>query len=562
MRYLLISLVFISTQLLGQFRSNYTPTYQEAIEFYERIQADHPSVAKLETIGKTDSGKPLHYLVIDPTGEFSPEAAMKNDQTVVLIMNGIHPGEACGINASISFALQKAADPRGDVVYVIIPIYNVGGALNRNSHTRANQNGPEEYGFRGNARNLDLNRDFIKADSENAFAFSQLFHLWNPHIFIDTHTTNGADYQPNITLISPFSERLIPMQATFLKREFEPYLYNFMKIANDEMIPYVNFRGSTPEDGIFAFLDYPRYSSGYVSLFNTIGFIVEAHMLKPFDVRVTSTLNFIRAIDKFVNERGLMVRKMKFIADKETVAQESFYTKWQVGKEIDSLDFPGYETSLSKSILSGGEFVEYDNTRPYRRNVPYYNEVIGFYKSVLPKYYVIPQAWSEVIDRLEVNNVAFKKIESDTIIEVISKYAIYYETADSPYEGHYIHSNTGISERKEEIQFFAGDILISTEQKAKRYLANTLDPQSKDSFFNWNFFDSVLNQKEYFSSYLFEKTAAEILERDHMLRNALENKKKNEPSFANDARAQLRFVYENSVYYEKGHLRIPVFEIR
>ncbi len=562
MRILAFFLIALSANAYGQFPSNYTPTYAEAIAFYERIAADHPNTAQLNTIGKTDNGKPLHYLVIDPKGEFSPESALANEQTVTLIINGIHPGEACGINASITFAMQKAAEPTPGLIYVIIPIYNVGGALNRNSHTRANQEGPEEYGFRGNAKNLDLNRDFLKADSENALAFTKLFHLWNPHILIDTHTTNGADYQPSLTLLSTFPEKLDPMQATFLNREMEPFLYQNMKELGDEMIPYVNFKGKTPEAGIYAFLDYPRYSSGYAALFNTLGFTTEAHMLKPFDRRVEATLHFLESIDSFLTAKGTMVRKLKNIADQNTIKADGFYTKWQIGKGVDSLSFPGYETKNSTSVLSGEAFVEYDRKKPYRRNVPYYNEVKGYYRVVLPEFYVIPQAWSEVIKRLEANNVEMYQLPEDTLMDVTSRYATYYETSEQPYEGHYPHENVGTSERKETVQFFEGDYLIPTSQNARRYLATALDPQSEDSFFSWNFFDSVLNQKEYFSSYLFEKTAAEILERDVTLRRSFDSKKQKDPAFAKDARAQLRYIYENSIHYEKGHLRIPVFEIR
>lgn len=562
MRFTFIFLLSLSINAFGQFPSNYTPTYAEAIEFYERIAMDHPNAAKLHTMGKTDTGKPLHYLVIDPKGEFTPESTVENEQTVTLIINGIHPGEACGVNASIIFAMQQAAEPTPGNVYVIIPIYNVGGALNRNSHTRANQDGPEEYGFRGNAKNLDLNRDFVKADSKNAQTFSELFHLWSPHVLIDTHTTNGADYQPSITLLTTFPEKLDPMQATFLKREMEPELFKGMDDLGDEMIPYVNFKGKTPEEGIYAFLDYPRYSTGYAALFNTLGFTLEAHMLKPFDRRVEATHNFLKSMDAFLSNKGSMVRKLKSIADQNTIMAESFYTKWQIGKGVDSLSFPGYEAENSTSALSGEAFVEYNRDRPYRRNVPYYNEVKGYYKVVLPEFYAIPQAWSEVIERLQANNVEMYQIATDTLIDVTSRYATYYETSENPYEGHYPHQNIGAPERRETIQFFAGDYLIPTKQRARRYLATVLDPQSEDSFFSWNFFDSVLNQKEYFSSYLFEKTAAEILERNSNLRRSYESKKQSDPAFAKDARAQLKYIYDNSIYYEKGHLRIPVFEVR
>jgi hypothetical protein len=562
LRTLLFILLLSSVSAVAQFPSNYTPTYAEAIAFYERIASDHPTTARLDTIGMTDAGKPLHYLVIDPKGEFAPESVDDNEQAVTLIINGIHPGEACGINASITFVMQKAAEPTPGVVYVIIPIYNVGGALNRNSHTRANQVGPESYGFRGNAKNLDLNRDFVKADSDNALTFSRLFHLWKPHILIDTHTTNGADYQPAMTLLTTFPEKLDPMQATFLKRELEPFLYQKMESLGDEMIPYANFKGKTPEEGINAFLDYPRYSSGYAAMFNCVGFTTEAHMLKEFDRRVEATFNFLTSMDEFLRDKGAMVRKLKSIADKNTREAESFYTKWQIGKATDSLSFPGYEAEYSNSVLSGEAFVEYNRNRPYRRNIPYFNEVKGYYNSVLPKYYVIPQAWENAIVRLKANGVEMIRLEKDTLMDVVSKYTTYYETSDYPYEGHYPHTNVGASERKEKIQFYKGDYLIPTNQIANRYLAVTLDAQSEDSFFSWNFFDPILNQKEYFSSYLFEKTAAEILQRDATLRRSFESKKMKDPAFAKDARAQLKYVYENSAYYEKGHLRIPVFEIR
>jgi len=561
-RILFIFLFSLSVNAFGQFPPNYTPTYAETIALYEQIAVDHPNTAELNSIGQTDNGKPLHYLVVDPKGQFSPESARENKQTVTLIINGIHPGEACGINASIAFAMQKSAKPVSDLVYVIIPVFNVGGALNRNSHTRANQEGPEEYGFRGNAKNLDLNRDFLKADSENALTFSRLFHLWNPHVLIDTHTTNGADYQPSLTLLSTFPEKLDPMQATFLKKEMEPFLYQSMKKLGDEMIPYVNFKGKTPEDGIYAFLDYPRYSTGYAALFNTIGFTTEAHMLKSFDRRVEATRHFLESMDSFLSEKGSIVRKLKNIADQNTIKAEGFYTKWQIGKEVDSLSFPGYKSKNSTSVLSGDAFIEYDQSKPYRKNVPYYNEVKGYYRVVLPEFYVIPQAWGEVIRRLEANDVEMYRLPKDTLIDVTSRYATYYETAKRPYEGHYPHENVGTSERKESVRFFEGDYLIPTRQKARRYLATALDPQSEDSFFSWNFFDSVLNQKEYFSSYLFQKTAAEILDRDVVLRRSFESKKRNDPAFAENARAQLQYIYENSIYYEKGHLRIPVFEIR
>lgn len=554
-------LVLISIGANAQFPSNYTPTYSEIIATYERIARDNPEYAKLDTIGSTDAGEPLHYFVIDKKGNFSPDSAESNEQVVCMIMNGIHAGEACGVNASIQFAMEQTPMADENVIYVILPIYNVGGALNRNSTSRANQVGPAEYGFRANAKNLDLNRDFIKCDSDNAKAFTKLYHLWKPHVFIDTHTTNGADYQPTLTLLSSFPDKLVPMQATFVEREMTPYLFEKMKDSGDEMIPYVNLTGRTPDEGLKAFLDYPRYGSGYVSLFNTIAFLTEAHMLKPFDQRVASTLNFIKVMHGFLSSRSEIIIKLKNLADAKTKTMDSFATKWRIGDDADSLEFPGYQAEKTASLISGRNYISYDREKPYRKNVPYYNEVIPYYEADLPEFYIIPAAWDDVIERLKLNRVVMTRLKQDTTLKVTSVYARYYETSEEPYEGHYPHSNVGVSERKEEVEFRKGAYLIPTDQVANRYLAHVLDPQSYDSFFAWNFFDSILTQKEYFSAYLFEETALKILQRDATLRRSFDTKKATDPDFAEDGVAQLRYIYNNSSFHEPGHLRVPIYRL-
>ncbi|MBL4664197.1 MAG: hypothetical protein JKY22_11750, partial [Flavobacteriaceae bacterium] len=151
-----------------------TPTYEEVIEFYKKLAEAYPSVAVYE-IGKTDSGQPLHLVSYNPNRSFESEFSDDEKKNILFINNGIHPGESDGIDASmllIRDLAQEALPSPKQTIIMVIPIYNVGGALNRNSGTRTNQNGPKEYGFRGNARNLDLNRDFIKADSQNSRSFT------------------------------------------------------------------------------------------------------------------------------------------------------------------------------------------------------------------------------------------------------------------------------------------------------------------------------------------------------------------------------------------------------
>ncbi|MDG1767213.1 MAG: M14 family zinc carboxypeptidase, partial [Flavobacteriales bacterium] len=276
------------------FQGNVSKSYEEAIESYKLLAEEHAEAHLIE-VGMSDSGKALHCFVLssenplDQYGQFS----LPENKAILFINNGIHPGEPCGIDASIQFAeriLKQRNAERQEIleqlVIAIIPVYNVGGALNRNCCSRANQNGPEEYGFRGNAKNLDLNRDFIKLDSENARSLVYLLRELNPNVFIDTHTSNGADYQYVMTMIATQPDKASAPIGKYIREKMSPILYADMEKQGYGMTPYVYGLGRIPDEGIKDFLETPRYSTGYNALFNTIGYTSETHMLKPFAQRV------------------------------------------------------------------------------------------------------------------------------------------------------------------------------------------------------------------------------------------------------------------------------------
>ena len=266
---------------------NESADYESAIAFYRRL-AQASDLVSIQKAGPTDSGEPLHLVLLSADKNFDVTANRAAGRSVLLINNGIHPGETDGIDASMAFArdlVQSTGDVREqwkDVLVAIIPVYNIGGALNRNSGTRANQNGPREYGFRGNARNYDLNRDFIKCDTRNARAFAELFHKLDPDLLLDTHVSNGADYQHVMTTAHSQKDKLSGKLGQFFASTFEPEIFADMEAAGFPTIPYVNSGGSTPENGFSQFLDSPRYSTGYAALFQTMGFMTETHMLKPY----------------------------------------------------------------------------------------------------------------------------------------------------------------------------------------------------------------------------------------------------------------------------------------
>ncbi|MCC9166184.1 M14 family metallopeptidase [Pontibacter harenae] len=542
---------------------NQTATYQEAIDWYRKLDAAYDEV-RMVPYGLTDSGRPLHLVIVSTDKDFDHASIKRKNKRVLFIQNGIHPGEPEGVDATMMLARDYLQDSKrrkqlNNTVLIIVPIYNIGGSLNRNSHTRTNQNGPESYGFRGNSRNLDLNRDFIKTDSRNAKLFHLIFRDWDPDVFMDNHTSNGADYQHVMTLIPTQHNKLHPTLASYLQQKMLPALYSGMKKDKFPLVPYMSTIGETPESGTIAFLESPRYSTGYAALYNTIGFMPETHMLKPFDQRVQSTYKLMENMLQIIDRDSEQIAAARAKAKQQTLTQQEFPLNWTLDTtKVERIPFLAYQAKHKPSEVSGQERLYYDRSAPFSTTIPYYNTFTPTTTVKKPVAYIIPFAWEEVIERLKNENVQMRQLKRDTTITLETYYITDYKTGQRPYEGHYLHTDVKVEPRKMQRQFFQGDYVVYLNQEANRFLVETLEPQGADSYFAWNFFDSILMQKEHFSAYVFEDLAAEYLKNDPALRQQLEEAKKKDPNLAKSARAQLEFVYKHTPHYEYTHMMYPV----
>ena len=554
------------TTLFEKTKGTETPEYKNVISFYKDL-ADEYSGVSLFSFGQTDSGEPLHLVVYSQNEIYNVDEIKSSPKNRVLINNGIHPGESDGIDASMLLIRDivqndSLKEKYKNSIICIIPVYNIGGALNRNSHTRANQNGPKEYGFRGNARNFDLNRDFIKQDTKNAAAFTEIFHTVNPDVFIDNHVSNGADYQYAITHLFTQHNKLGGNLGAFLENEMRPNLEKSLQTKNIEITPYVNVWGTTPENGFSQFFDSPRYSTGYTTLFNTLGLMVETHMLKPYKIRVEQTYELMFSALDFTEEKSTQIKTLRGKALDEILSKKTYPIAFKVDRENPTeLQFKGYQAEVIDSKVTSGKRLFYDVKKPFTKPTKYYNNFIATKIINIPKAYILQQGWHKVIERLKNNKIEFTRFNNDTIISVEINYISDYKTRTSAYEGHYLHYNTQVKKSTKDIQFRKGDIYISTNQKGVRYLLETLEAEATDSFFNWNFFDTILQQKEGYSGYVFEDIAEELLNKNPSIKKAFEEKLKSDESFANNPRAQLNFIYKKSSHYESAHLRLPVFKL-
>lgn len=282
-------------------------------------------------------------------------------------------------------------------------------------------------------------------------------------------------------------------------------------------------------------------------------------MFKPWPDRVRSTYALMQVfVEVMLRERQNLLAARES-ARMVAMEKDSFPISWllDTGKK-DSIAFLGYEAGYKTSEVTGQSRLFYDREKPFEKTIPYF----AYYKPSLvverPVAYIIPQAYREVLARLYWNGVAMKSLAEDRVLSVDMYRIDSFSTTPTPYEGHYLHRNVQLIREQREQKYFKGDVVVFLDQPALRYIIETLEPQAPDSWFAWNFFDGILMQKEYFSPYIFEETAAALLSEDELLAQELEKKKAEDPAFAKSAYAQLTFIYRRSRYYETTHRLYPV----
>src|SRR5215217_8268905 len=449
-----------------------TPTYPEIIDWWKKLDAASPLV-KMQAIGETDSGFPLHLILVSTDGDFDIASLKRKGKALIFINNGIHPGEPDGIDASMLLAraiAEKQYVFSKNMVLAIIPVYNIGGALNRSTNYRIDQNGPVEKGFRGNSQNLDLNRDFIKCDSKEALAFSKIFHRLDPDVFVDTHVSNGADYQHVMTLLTTQHNKLGGVLDTFLTNQFEPALYQLMKANGFDLVPYVNHSGDTPDKGWMEFWDSPRYSTGYAALWNTFAFMPESHMLKPYDQRVKAMQALLQSFIEYTKAHYGEMKKLRSDAKRKQQVQDSFTIAWRWDSTLHTnILFKGYEAGHKTSNVSALKRLYYDRNKPFEKQVPFYNTYRDSIRIARPKAYIIPQGWWKIIERLQANGVQLQRLKSDTSIEVESYHIESYQSLPKPFEGHHLNHDMRVSKSIKQVAFRKGDYLIPLNQNANRF---------------------------------------------------------------------------------------------
>ncbi|WP_457332060.1 M14 family zinc carboxypeptidase [Rhizobacter sp. P5_C2] len=547
---------------------NQTTTWRDCIDFHQQLARAFPSWLRFDEAGRSDGGVPIHVGVFSNDGVFDPPAVKAAGRSVFFNNNGIHPGEPEGIDACMALLRDLCLDPArraalGRTVLVYIPVYNVDGALNRHDTSRVNQNGPEAFGFRGNARHLDLNRDFIKADSLNTRSFAQVFTRWDPDVMVDTHTSNGADYQHVVTLIATQPDKLGGRTGKHLRETMLPALYADMARRGFPMCPYVNPLQEIPDDGIADFLDSPRFSTGYAALHHTIGFMPETHMLKAFEARYHGTRALVEAALAHTVAHGDAIRAAR-AGDRAAIAGGApVALDWSLDRQRSRpFRFSGFTAVHEPSRLGSYQRLRYDRGAPWVKDIPYFDRYRTTVSAVPPRAYLLPQAWHDVALRLQAHGVPLQRALRAGRVPAEACRITRFDKRRMPFEGRHLHDVLEVETEVRTADVAEGDWLVPLGGPHDRFIVEVLEPLGIDSFFRWAFFDSVLDKKESFSDYVFEDEAERLLDAEPGLRARFEAWKAEHPDLLGDREAVLGFIFLAAQRYAEPEWRLyPVLRL-
>jgi hypothetical protein len=547
---------------------NQTTTLSDCIAWYEDLARQYPRVLQFGVVGTSDAGVPIHAGVVSADGVFDRDALKAAGRPVFFNNNGIHPGEPEGVDACMALVRDFCIEPErlaalGRAVFLFVPLYNVDGSLNRANTSRVNQDGPEQFGFRGNSRHLDLNRDFVKCDTLTAQVFNKLFTSWDPDVMVDTHTSNGADYSYTMTLIHTQADKLGSELGAFLTGTMLPAIYAGMEARGWPTCPYVNPVKDSPDHGIADFLETARFSTGYAALHHTIGFMPETHMLKPFKDRYESMRALVETALAFTVQHGALIQQLRRAAKDAGRTRAEWPIHWVMDEENTStFRFKGYEAKYKPSVLGDYSRLYYDRSSPWERDITCYNRFKADVTVSAPKAYIIPQAWREAIERLALNGVRIERVTEDRMQDVAYYHIVSVSSRPNAYEGHMFHDDVQLEKRHTSVQLRAGDVIVPLDQDQARYVVETLEPLAHDSFFRWGFFNSVLEKKEAYSDYVFEDEAEQLLNDEPALAAKFAEWKAANPALLSNQEAVLDFVFANcEKYREPEWRRYPVFMV-
>jgi len=543
----------------SQFRT--TPSYAQTQAYLERLQQAAPDKIKLESFGITPLGRPMTVVVASSDGAFTPDAAHAAHKPIILLQAGIHPGEIEGKDAGLMLLRDIAVTGKhphllDHLVLVYIPVLSVDGHEYSSPYNRINQNGPESMGFRGQSQYLNLNRDYIKADAPETLAWLKLWQKWLPDFLIDVHTTDGADYQYDLTWYTEDPHKLDPAVAAWQHKAIaEQAISAYEKLGHKASI-YLEFKdGRDPRKGIENFGSGWRFSTGYAALQNRPALLIETHMLKSYAVRVHAVYDLVRVILQGIDQDPASLLTTTSQADAHTIARTSdAHANAPLTFKLDPTPTPyelkGYAFTQTHSDISNDTWIQYDPSKPVTYRIDNWNDLLPDLSITPPAAYIVPGEWKTAIAKLDAHGIAYRRIGHPMKEVAATAYQLDQPRwADAPFEGHLMLQSFNLQAHPTEVILPAGSVIVPMNQRAANVAIQLLEPQAPDSLLRWGYFDAIFEAKEFGEPRVLERLARDMMEKDPKLKAEFEQKLHDDPAFAANSRARLNFFFMRSPWY-------------
>ena len=542
-----------------------TGRYQESLALYRKFATASP-FANLVTLGVTPAGREIVMLIVSKDRAFTPEAAAKSGKPIVLIQNGIHAGEIAGKDATAMLlrdilVTKRLASLLDGAIILSIPVFNVDGHERFSAYNRINQNGPAEMGWRGTSQRLNLNRDYLKADTPEMRAWLAMYTRWLPDLLIDNHVTDGEDHQYDITYGMATGPEVAPSVAVWSREKFLPNLLAKMESDGHVVAPYGGFEGDRA--GYKGTTFQPRFSNGYAAIQNRGGLLVETHSLKTFRTRIWAHYDLMRHALEVVGTEGRALRTAVAQADRDVAGMAGSEIKIHldgvISKEGVPFDYKGIGQQQQLSPLTNGFYTVYFDS-PINSSTMLYDQIETTVAATSPVAYVIPRQWTVLIDLLHLHGVETETLDHDLVRGVTATRLLDPRWAERPFEGR-IRVEFRAEQHEEARMFPAGSVLVRMQQRAARVALNILEPEAPDSAVKWGFLNAMFEEKEYAAPYVLEPLAQSMKLKEDELRVAYEKRLREDPMFVADPTARLRWWYERSPYREQDLQLYPVFRL-
>ena len=529
-----------------------------------------PRRVRAERFGTSGEGRPLWVLAASEDGTLTPEKARRRGRPVVFALAGIHPGEIDGKDAGFQL-LRELLQGEGlpDVLrhltFVFVPIFNVDGHEHSSPHHRPNQNGPRSQGWRTNARNLNLNRDWMKADSPEMRALLPVLRAWDPLVFLDLHVTDGAHFLPDVSLlVAPLIEGPPTMQsmARVLQEEIHAELRAGGHLPLDFYPSLV--REDDPASGFTRTVYPPRFSHSYWGLRNRLAVLVETHSWKDYRARVVTTRDVLAASLASVRRHGPAWRVRVRGLDDDTRASPpaALDLAFAATEETETIEFPAYGYDRAPSPATGGTYLRFHLDRPEAWRVPLRSRMAATTRVELPRggWAVLPAWAATVAETLDRHGIEHHALTRPTRVRISSFELNDPRPANAPYEGRQRLDPVGAWSAPKVEELPRGTRVIPLAQPRAALAAHLLEPTGPDSLTAWGTFNAAFQQQEYVEQYLLEPWAETELARDPGLRAEFDQRLR-DPAFAGDADARRRFFLLRHPSYDRRIRRVPVLRL-